>query len=179
MQAFLRLNACRRDNYMKAAAIIVSIILFSGIEGRADDLKKENLQKPATGEQITPLDTNAIALALSPSAFSASPQDARSRLFAATKYKRMDDGRSINKGDLSKPVAAAVERLGCIVIPNVDFRQAPPKDILRFIAAAQTIPEPDKTRAVGLIHEQTEPDFALGTRQATELLDELVLDETP
>ena len=137
------------------------------------------VQDATANAQTTVAHSNAVALALSPSAFSASPEEASSRLLAETKYKRMDDGRSLDTGDLSKPIAEAVERLGRIVIPSVEFRQTAPKDILRFIAAAPTMPEPDKMESIGLIHGAEEPGLTVTDGKATELIDELPLDSTP
>lgn len=164
---------------MRVTAIAISVFVLSIVAGRAAEYPEALAQGSSTDEQYNMVQSNAVSLGLSPSAFSASPQEASARLLAATKYKRMNDGLAVVKGDLSRPVADAVEQLGRIVIPSIEFRQTDPKDILRFISTAQTIPEPDKTHSIGLIYEQPEPITAVNNSQATELIDELSLDATP
>lgn len=93
-----------------------------------------------------------IVLNLPESLFSLSPEVARRRLIDTVRYKNLSDGRCLSNRDVPASFTNAVSFFAHVVIPSIEYKDANLEDVLQFISAAKTTPEPDMNRSIGLIY---------------------------
>ena len=110
-----------------------------------------------TAEVLSPQDvsmsSSRSALLLQQELFSSSPGEARNRVLRSARYVRLSDGLILSAQDIPKPIADSLSFFAATVVPSIEFRDAPLGDVLSFIAAARTTPQPDKDWSIGLLYE--------------------------